>query len=321
MTGTRELGGAHRGERRNGLFHPPGTVPARGRTERRESTALRDRSTVKRVGPAPAVIRPISWGPNLLVEPAESRTELSARRDTAVSVLPREQRLVEAIVEVAGTTGPGLDVSELLYNLAANSVDLLDTDTASVHIAHDTGVLETIATCGEDSRYIELFAEHVRDGPSAECYRSATVVSSTDLDLERHRWRAFNAKARRLGFRSVYGIPLRSEDNVVGGLTLLRTRVGPLSDADVAVAQCLATVATLSLVHHQARRSHAAVRDQLEGALDSRLIIEQAKGYLARDYDETPKKAFVRLRAYARRERLPIAVVAEDVVTRRLNLR
>ena len=177
-----------------------------------------------------------------------------------MSVLPREQRLVEAIVEVAGTTGPGLDVSELLYNLAANSVDLLDTDTASVHIADDHGALETIATCGEDSRYVELFAEHIRDGPSVECYRTATVVSSVDLDLERSRWRAFTAKARRLGFRSVYGVPMRSDDHVVGGLTLLRTRAGPLADADVAVAQCLATVATLSLVHHRARRSHAAVR-------------------------------------------------------------
>jgi GAF domain-containing protein len=240
-----------------------------------------------------------------------------------VSVLPREHRLVEAISEVSGTTGPDLDVSALLHDLAATSVDLLDADAASVHLTADAGDLETIATCGDDSRYTELFAEHTRDGPSAECCRRATVVSSVDLDLDldRARWPAFAARARRLGFRSVYGIPLRSRDHVLGGLSLLRTRVGPLADSEIAVAQCLAGVATLRLVHHRAQRSAAAVQGQLESALTSRVIIEQAKGYLARDHGETPKEAFLRLRGFARRRRLPLTRVAEDVVARRLRLR
>jgi GAF domain-containing protein len=238
-----------------------------------------------------------------------------------VSVLPREHRLVEAISEVSGTTGPDLDVSALLHDLAATSVDLLDADAASVHLTADAGDLETIATCGDDSRYTELFAEHTRDGPSAECCRRATVVSSVDLDLDRARWPAFAARARRLGFRSVYGIPLRSRDHVLGGLSLLRTRVGPLADSEIAVAQCLAGVATLRLVHHRAQRSSAVVQGQLESALTSRVIIEQAKGYLARDHGETPKEAFLRLRGFARRRRLPLTRVAEDVVARRLRLR
>jgi GAF domain-containing protein len=237
-----------------------------------------------------------------------------------VGFLPREQRLVEAVVDAVSTTGPGLDVPELLYNLAASSVDLLGAGTASVQIANDDGALDTIATCGEDDRYIELFAEHMDDGPGAESYRRAAVVSAVDLDGERFRWPAFATKARALGFRSVHGIPMRSRDHVLGALSLLRTRVGPLVETELAIAQCIATVTTLSLVHDRAQRSHTVVRRQLEGALESRIVIEQAKGCLARDHDETPKEAFVRLRNFARRRNMRITVAAEGVITRELDV-
>ncbi|GAA4760165.1 hypothetical protein GCM10023199_45630 [Actinomycetospora chibensis] len=110
---------------------------------------------------------------------------------------PRELRLVEAIVEVAGTTGPGLDVSELLHNLAANSVDLLDTDTASVHITDDNGALETVATCGEGSRCVE------RGLPAAP------VLLPPPAPLHRH--------GRRGGRHPTPGPPLRARAHLGAG--------------------------------------------------------------------------------------------------------
>lgn len=237
-----------------------------------------------------------------------------------MSLVPQERRLVEAILEVSGTPGPSLDVAGLLYTLAANTLELLHADTASVQIADEDGTLDTIASCGEDDRFRELFAEHIDDGPGAESYRKAAVVSATDLDEEEFRWPAFTAKARDLGFQSAHGIPLRSRDHAVGGLSLLRTRVGPLLETELVVAQCIATVAALSIVHDRAERSSEATRQQLQNALSSRIVIEQAKGFLAHHHDETPIEAFARLRNYARSRGLRIATVAGEVVARHLDL-
>jgi GAF domain-containing protein len=238
----------------------------------------------------------------------------------AGSVEPVVERLVEVIADVADASGPDFDVAEVLYTVASGSVDLLHADTASVQIADEKGVLDTIATCGEDDRYAELFASHTTDGPGAESYQRASVVSEVDLDRPDTRWPTFAAKARTLGFRSVHGIPMRSRDHVVGGLTLLRSRPGPLTEAEVAIALCLTTVATASIVHDRAQRSQVTVRRQLEDALDSRVIIEQAKGYLARHHGESPRDAFTRLRSHSRGHGLRIGVVAEEVLSGGLDL-
>ncbi|HEY2225428.1 GAF and ANTAR domain-containing protein [Actinomycetospora sp.] len=237
-----------------------------------------------------------------------------------MGLLPREQRLVEAIVDVAGSVESRLDVPELLYTLAATSVDLLDVETAAVQLVDDRGALDTVAICGRNGRSSGLFGDDVDDGPGVASYRQAEVVSSSDVTLDGDRWPAFTAQALRLGFRSVHGIPMRCRDQVVGALTLARTRVTPPAEADLAIAQCLATVATLTIVHDRAQHTHALVRKQLEEALESRIIIEQAKGYLARSHDETPDLAFTRLRAHARSRGRRLAAVAEDVMTRGLEL-
>jgi GAF domain-containing protein len=229
-------------------------------------------------------------------------------------------RLVEAVADVGGSAGPDLDVADLLYNLADASVDLLDAESASVQIADESGALTTIATCGADDRYIELFADHLNGGPGAESFRRGLVVSSPDLDLDQAQWPAFTTRAHRLGFRSAHGVPLRSRDYLLGGLTLLRTDVGPLSEVDLAIAQCIATVATLTVFHHRLHDSQAEVRDQLEGALKSRVAIEQAKGYLARSHGESPNDAFHRLRSYARGRGLRLVEVADQVVSGALDL-
>lgn len=238
-----------------------------------------------------------------------------------MGLMTQEERLVEAIVDVASTPGPGLDVAGLLHSLAATGVDLLDAHSAAVQVADENGALETLASCGEDPRYIELFADHSDDGPGADSYRKATVISAVDLDLEESRWPGYTAKARALGFRSVHGIPMRSRDHVVGGLSLLRTRAGPLVETELVVAQCIATVATLSVVQDRQQRSHERTRRQLEHALRSRIIIEQAKGFLAHDCGETTNQAFTRLRNYSRQRGLRISTVAEEVIAGRLDLR
>ena len=245
----------------------------------------------------------------------------SRRWDDRVGLLPRNERLVDAIVDVAGTARPELDVTEVLYSLAATAVDLLDAETAGVQIAGEVGGrLGTAAMCGEDGRYSVLFDDHGDDGPGEESYRRAEVVSWPDLTVDPQRWPTFTARALRLGFHSVHGIPVRTRDHVLGALSLARSEAGPLVEADLAIAQCLATVAAVSIVGDRARHDEAELRRQLEEALQSRILVEQAKGYLARHYHETPNQAFVRLRAYARTHRRRIAAVAEDVVSHRLDL-
>jgi AmiR/NasT family two-component response regulator len=112
---------------------------------------------------------------------------------------------------------------------------------------------------------------------------------------------------------------MRSRDHVLGGLSLLRTRAGPLIETELVVAQCIATIAALTIIQDRAQRSHERSRQQLE-PLASRVMIEQAKGFLAHHHGETPKEAFTRLRNYSRRRRLRITTVAGEVIAGRLDL-
>ena len=252
--------------------------------------------------------RPGSQGPH--------RSQITAEDPTAPA--SREQRLVEAIATIAEDAGPDLDITEQLYTVVAASVSLLDIDTAIMQMAGDDGVLDTVATCGDAASPTQLFPDRGDDGPGPDCFRHGAVISSPDLTSE--RWPGFEAAARAAGFESVSAVPMRARGEVVGSLVLLRRNPGPLNPADLVSAQALAAVATLTIMHFRDTRSQTRLCEQLQQALDSRVIIEQAKGYLARHHDETPNDAFHRLRRYARNHGMRLANVAQDVVATRLTI-
>ncbi len=233
---------------------------------------------------------------------------------------PSAQRLVRAAVDLADSDGADFDFTGALYRLTASSVELLDVDTAGLLLADEHGKLETVASSHESTRLLELFQLQTDEGPCVDCFRKGEVVSSADLDDDAHRWPDFAARAREEGVLSVHAVPMKLGETVIGGLNLFRARPGPLDEAQLDIAASFATATTIAVRHVRAQHSKDMLTEQLQHALDSRVLIEQAKGYLAQRHHEGLDQAFGRLRSYARRHSLRLATVARQVTAGELDL-
>jgi AmiR/NasT family two-component response regulator len=117
------------------------------------------------------------------------------------------------------------------------------------------------------------------------------------------------------GFRSVHAFPLRLRKQVIGALNLFGSDAGRMQPGDIQIVQALADIATIGLLQARAVHRGEILTEQLQGALNSRIVIEQAKGALAQTYGISVDVAFQRLRAYCRRNNLRLGVVAEGIVT------
>jgi GAF domain-containing protein len=143
-------------------------------------------------------------------------------------------------------------------------------------------------------------------------------VSVTDLDDASGRWPELVAALAGKGFyRSVHALPLRLRGEAIGGLNLFHTRPGRLPEADLGLGQALADVAIIGILQERAVRRGEVVAEQLQTALNSRVVLEQAKGVLAQQGTLTMDTAFDRLRRNARGHNLLLGEVARRVVADR----
>jgi transcriptional regulator with GAF, ATPase, and Fis domain len=228
--------------------------------------------------------------------------------------LTREERLARTLVELADTRVDDFDVVDLMSLLVERSVELLDAAAAGLVLADSYGSLRLMASTSEAMELVELFQVQNDQGPCFDCYRSGEPVIAEDLAGAADRWPRFAPFAINAGFSAAHALPMRLRRQVIGALNLFRTEPGTLDHADVYAGQALADLATIAIL--QAREVHDthAVVDQLQHALQSRIIIEQAKGVLAERAGIGMEVAFSRLRAYARAHQLKLARVAEDVI-------
>jgi len=232
----------------------------------------------------------------------------------------REAALVDAFTTLADSLVAGFDVIELLQSLVETCHDLLDVSEGGILLADDSGELEVVASTSEATSLVETMQLDAEEGPCWECFRTGKVVSVPSLDEGDARWPRFARVAREQGFRSVHAVPLRLRETVIGTLNLLRHEPGELNERDVRVAQALADVATIGIVQERTLRESAVVQAQLQSALTTRVVIEQAKGVLAHTHDVSTDEAFELMRSHARRTRTRLADVARGLVERRLTL-
>jgi len=231
----------------------------------------------------------------------------------------REAALVDAFATLADTLVVGYDVVELLQTLVDTCVTLLDVSAAGLLLADaDSQRLDLIASTSEESRLVETLQLAAEAGPCIECFRTGSVVSAPDISRSPADWHEFSQVALQRGFRSMYALPLRLRRMTIGTLNLFREEFGELNERDTRVAQALADVATIGILHERDFRASDLLRQQLQLALSSRVVIEQAKGVLAHTHDITTDDAFTLLRGYARSNRLPLAEVAQRLVQRTL---
>jgi transcriptional regulator with GAF, ATPase, and Fis domain len=232
----------------------------------------------------------------------------------------REGLLAASFVSLADTLVVGYDVVDLLQNLVDTCATVLDAAAVGLLLADEDGVLEVVASTSERSRLLEILQLREGLGPCVECYSTGAVVSIPDVRLMRPDWVLFQEGALEQGFLSVHAVPLRLRGFTLGALNLFRETAGALNTEDAAAAQALADVATIGIVHERALRQSEVTREQLQRALDSRVVIEQAKGVIAQSRGIDMNEAFVMLRAYARTNSLPLGEVARRVVDRALVL-
>ena len=226
----------------------------------------------------------------------------------------REAALAETFVELADNLVADFDVVELLTLLADRCVEVLGVGAAGLMLVGPEGDLRVMASSSEAMRVLELFEIQAQEGPCLDCHRTGLPVSDRDLTAADRRWPRFAAEALAAGFRSVQALPMRLRGSVVGALNLFHLQPGEMPAADVAAAQALADVATIAILQHRAAQEAQTLNEQLNQALNTRIVIEQAKGMVAERLGLDLEAAFTTLRNHARNHNLRLADVAQDVV-------
>ncbi len=226
----------------------------------------------------------------------------------------RESLLARTFVELSDTMVDEFDVVDLLSLLADRCVEALDVDAAGIMLAGPGGELRVMASSSDAMRVLELFEVQSQDGPCLDCYRTGQPVLNEILDADGGRWPRFASQALEAGFRSVQAIPLRMRGNIIGALNLFHNDESELGEADVDVAQAFADVATIAILQHRAGLESQVLNEQLQRALDSRVLIEQAKGVIAERAGQSMDGAFRALRTHARNHNLRLGDVARGVI-------
>jgi GAF domain-containing protein len=228
--------------------------------------------------------------------------------------MSREALLARTFVELADTLVADFDVVELLSVLTDGCVDVLDIGAAGLMLAAPEGDLRVMASSSEATRVLELFELQSQEGPCLDCYRTGQPVVNQDLATVNGRWPRFAAEALAAGFHSVHALPMRLRGTVIGALNLFHIEPGEMRQADVAAAQAMADVATIGVLQHRAALEAQVLNEQLNHALNSRIVIEQAKGIIAEREGLNMDQAFSTLRNHARYHNLRLVDVAHDVI-------
>jgi GAF domain-containing protein len=235
--------------------------------------------------------------------------------------LSREMRLNAAFVAVADTLTADYDVVDLMHTLVEECTEILDAQAGGLMLAEHGGALQLLASTSESAQLVEIMQLDAGEGPCLDCFRTGVAVSVPNIEASEGRWPAFRAAALEQGFLSVLATPMRLRGEVIGTMNLFGIRVGELNPRDAAVAQALADVATIGILHERISSHSHLVEEQLQNALDSRILIEQAKGVLAQAASMSMDEAFAALRRYARNHNASLRGVSEGLVNRSIDIR
>ena len=202
----------------------------------------------------------------------------------------REALLSRTFVQLADTLVDEFDIIDLLTVLTDRCVELLGAAAAGILLADHEGGLHVMAASSEQVRLLELF------------------------QLQNQQWPRFAPMALAAGFCAVHALPMRLRDNVIGALNVFMGDRLVVTDDDLLIAQALADASTIAILQDQAVREAQVVANQLNGALTSRIAIEQAKGILAERAEIDMQEAFSRLRRYARDHNRQLSLVATELI-------
>lgn len=228
--------------------------------------------------------------------------------------LQRQAKLAERFVALADTLVDDYDVVEVLDSLMGACLDLLGVDEAGLLLTDPQGGLQRVASSSEEARLLELLQVQTREGPCFEAVQQGKAISIDDITDSRERWPQFAERALAVGFNSVYAFPMRLREAVVGGLNLFGSGLSTLDDEDQMIARALTDVATIGILQQRSRHRSTLLAENLQRALNTRIVVEQAKGVLCERGPMPMEQTFDLLRKYARSHNLKLSDLAHAIV-------
>ena len=229
----------------------------------------------------------------------------------------REVLTATVFVELVDALVSDFDVIDVLTVLTSRCVELLGASAAGILLADDRGLLNLVGASNDEVKLLELFQLQNEQGPCMDCFATGAVVAHADL-RSGSPWPAFAAESVAVGLPSVCAVPMRLRSVVLGCLNLFMSEPVELSHADVVLAHALADVASIAIVQDQATREAAIREGRLQHALNSRIVIEQAKGMIAERAGIDMDAAFCALRDHARNNNRGLTDLAEALVNGRI---
>ncbi|MFC8131288.1 ANTAR domain-containing protein [Streptomyces sp. NPDC057302] len=227
----------------------------------------------------------------------------------------RETDIAHALLDLANRPAD-FDPLELLHDLTARIVALLPVQCAGITVMDRDSTGPAYVTAS-DERCLALEEEQcaLNEGPCIDTARHQQPLPVTSLTEPpgSTRWPRFAPLAREAGITAVASVLLRLPHSPLGALNLLMAGPPHLSSQDLRLAQSLADATSTALAVRQQMADGNQVLDQLQTALDNRLIIEQAKGVLSVHLGVGMDEAFRQLRAYARARRQKLSVLSARV--------
>lgn len=215
---------------------------------------------------------------------------------------------------LADTLVDHYDIIEFLQTLAERCVSLVDVSAAGIMLADSKGDLRHAASSDEKMRFVELLELQLEEGPCLDAFRLREPVLCESSEEAAERWPRFEPTATENGFAAVAAVPMRLRNDVIGVVNLFSSHTGSLSEEDVRVVRAMADIATIGILQERSIRDAHAFSTQLEIALDSRVVIEQAKGIVAERTRITVDEAFTQIRKFARSHNRLLSETARQVV-------
>ncbi len=225
------------------------------------------------------------------------------------------EELSHVFVEVADTLVAEFDLFEFLHNLTERAATVCEALATGILLADQHGNLQYMAASTRQAELIELFQIQRSQGPCFDCFRTREPVINSDLATAVDRWPDFAPRALQAGFGSVHALPMRLRNETIGTLNIFGSDAGHFDETEVRIVQALADVATIAILQERSVQRAETLTEQLQGALNSRIVVEQAKGVMSALRGVSPDGAFVLLRTHARDQRLRLSDVALAVLT------
>ncbi|WP_067813791.1 GAF and ANTAR domain-containing protein [Nocardia inohanensis] len=206
------------------------------------------------------------------------------------------------------------------YDVATALDELVDGITAVLGVSgvgvslEMNGRLRFVTAPDERSAAIERCQEDAQQGPCVDAYRTGKPILVADLARRAREWPRYSVLAAEYRVMAVAGIPMRLGENNIGVVNLYDLHPRYWAPDEVEVARLLSDIATGYVVNANKWRQQQQVTEQLQFALRSRVILEQAKGMIATQHGITPDEAFDLIRGYARRKQARLHAVAGAIV-------